>query len=239
MATQITLPHMGEGIESGDILAILVSAGDTISVDQDLVEIETDKATMPVPSPQAGKVVKILVAEGDTVTVGTAILELEPAETASAALKPTVQPPEPAPTPTPKRDKPKPAEVQPEPTPEPVEQVQEVAPLPVAAEAAPPRVVVSTDEPGDGYSSAAAGPAARRLARELGVDLRRVRPSGDGNRVTEDDLRQHASRHHPARPARYRRPWRNPTRKNVAHAANHRSQYARLLYDDSAVDQLR
>ena len=77
MATQITLPNLGENIESGDVLSILVSEGDTIKADQDVIEVETDKATMPIPSPQAGKVVKLLVAEGDTIKIGTAILEID------------------------------------------------------------------------------------------------------------------------------------------------------------------
>ena len=74
---QITLPSLGENIESGDILSILVSEGDTVSVEQDLLEIETDKATVPVPSPSAGKITKVLVKEGDTVAVGAAIFEIE------------------------------------------------------------------------------------------------------------------------------------------------------------------
>ena len=56
MATQIKLPNLGENIDSGDVLSILVSEGDTVDAEQDLIEIETDKATMPVPSPQAGKI---------------------------------------------------------------------------------------------------------------------------------------------------------------------------------------
>src|SRR6186713_2875971 len=77
MATQIKLPSLGENIESGDVLSILVSEGDVVTKDQDLLELETDKATMPVPSPQAGKITKVLVAEGDTVPVGGAIFEIE------------------------------------------------------------------------------------------------------------------------------------------------------------------
>src|ERR1041384_2565372 len=77
MSTQITLPSLGENIESGDVLSILVSEGDVVTKDQDLLELETDKATMPVPSPQAGKIVKVLVSEGDTVPVGGAIFEIE------------------------------------------------------------------------------------------------------------------------------------------------------------------
>ena len=176
MSTQIKLPNLGENIESGDVLSIFVSVGDTIEADQDIVEIETDKATMPVPSPEAGKIVKILVAEGDTINVGAAILEIDSVRTASAVVEPVV----------------------------------EAAPPPAAAEAASPETVETTlqdparldleelesapaestgDVPGDGHSSSAAGPAVRRLARELGVDLRRVRPSGDTGRITEQGLR--------------------------------------------------
>ncbi len=178
MSTQIKLPNLGENIESGDVLSIFVSVGDTIEADQDIVEIETDKATMPVPSPEAGKIVKILVAEGDTINVGAAILEIDSVGTASAVVEPVV----------------------------------EAAPPPAAAEAASPETVETTlqdparldleelasapaestgDVPGDGHSSSAAGPAVRRLARELGVDLRRVRPSGDTGRITEQGLRAH------------------------------------------------
>ena len=89
MATQIKLPHLGEKIESGDVLSILVAAGDTITVDQDLIEVETDKATMPIPSPQAGKVTKLLVSEGDTIEVGAPILEIEAEEGATNGKSPT------------------------------------------------------------------------------------------------------------------------------------------------------
>ncbi len=196
MSTQITLPNLGENIESGDVLSIMVAAGDTIAIEQDLIEIETDKATMPVPSPQAGKVLKVLVSEGDTLAVGAAILEIEqidsPAPTAAespppvapaavetppveAAAPPAAEaaPPTPPPVaaaPTPAKEEPKPAVA---------------APTPVQSDAPVGNV------PGDGHSSTAAGPAVRRLARELGVDLRRVRPSSSTGRITEDDVRAH------------------------------------------------
>ena len=80
MATQIKLPNLGENIESGDVLSILVSEGDIVKANQDLLEVETDKATMPIPSPQAGKITKILVSEGDTIEVGAPIMEIEAAE---------------------------------------------------------------------------------------------------------------------------------------------------------------
>lgn len=200
MSTQITLPNLGENIESGDVLSVLVSVGDTITADQDIVEIETDKATMPVPSPEAGKVVNILVSEGDTVAVGAPLLELDSSAAAAPAAESKSQPepePEPAPAPTPApaapqaaapAAKPAPAAATPPPPPEDdVPAVVESA-APVATAQQPPP---AADVPGDGHASAAAGPAVRRLARELGVDLRRVRPSSGSGRITEQDLRDH------------------------------------------------
>src|SRR6186997_3488211 len=87
MPTQIKLPNLGENIESGDVLTIFVSEGDVVKANQDLLEIETDKATMPVPAPQAGKITKILVGEGDTVEVGAPIMEIEAGEVAAATGK--------------------------------------------------------------------------------------------------------------------------------------------------------
>ncbi|MBA4104252.1 MAG: pyruvate dehydrogenase [Pirellula sp.] len=221
MSTQITLPSLGENIESGDVLSILVSEGDVVTKDQDLLELETDKATMPVPSPQAGKIVKVLVAEGDTVPVGGAIFEIEAdggSSNGAAAKK------EPAKAPEKKEEKPKAAPkkeniVEEEQLDEAVADEQEEpeeekpAKKPAAKSAAKiapapestPVVVEPDDAPakstkkskseaeaGDGQSSAAAGPAVRRLARELGVDLRRVRTTGD--RITEEDVRNHVRR---------------------------------------------
>src|SRR5262245_57240960 len=89
MPTQIKLPNLGENIESGDVLTIFVNEGDTVKADQDLLEVETDKATMPIPAPQAGKITKVLVKEGDTIEVGAPFMEIEAAagETASAGGK--------------------------------------------------------------------------------------------------------------------------------------------------------
>jgi len=192
MATQITLPNLGENIESGDVLSIYVSEGETIAIDQDLLEIETDKATMPVPSPEAGKVTKILVAEGDTLAVGAALLEIEAAETVAAAEPAS---PESSPAAVPPSDPPpqsKSATADVLPPPEAVTAAAAPSSPPATAPASvPPANRSDTDVPGDGHSATAAGPAVRRLARELGVELRRVRPSGDTGRITEDDVRNH------------------------------------------------
>ena len=255
MVTQIKLPSLGENIESGDVLSILVSEGDVVAKDQDLLELETDKATMPVPSPRAGKITKVLVSEGDTVPVGKAIFEIEsdgeygekpakkaapkdeqpsakakePVEAKKPAAKPAAkdaeskdefepeeeaaeddvedvadQQEEPAAKPAkPKPSAEKKSSKTPPPPPDPTPVVVEPdadadedkgADKPSGGKAkAVPKKKAATDEdqPGDGYSAAAAGPAVRRLARELGVELRRVRPSGDGGRITEEDVRNH------------------------------------------------
>ena len=239
MATKITLPSLGENIESGDVLSILVSEGDVVTKDQDLLELETDKATMPVPSPQAGKIVKVLVAEGDTVPVGGAIFEIEAEGGSSngAAKKEPAKSPEKSekkeekPKAAPKKEAKKPAKEEEDDSDENLveeeqldqavadqqEEPEESKPAKkpaakssskIAPAPEPTPVVVEPedkpaksskkskssdgDEPGDGQSSAAAGPAVRRLARELGVDLRRVRTSGD--RISEEDVRNHVRR---------------------------------------------
>ncbi|HMO83905.1 MAG TPA: 2-oxo acid dehydrogenase subunit E2, partial [Lacipirellulaceae bacterium] len=217
MATQIKLPALGENIDSAGVLAILVSEGDVVEKDQDLLEVETDKATMPIPSPQAGKIVKVLVAEGESVPGGGPVFEIDGANGAAKADAPAEKEPAAAKEEAPAK---KPAKATggaktppppPDPTPVVVEpddeaedaaddddgdetDVDEEPAAPPARKAKAPRTrrVDSDDKvPGDGRAVSAAGPAVRRLARELGVELRRVRPSGEGGRITEDDVRNY------------------------------------------------
>jgi pyruvate dehydrogenase E2 component (dihydrolipoamide acetyltransferase) len=227
MATQIKLPNLGENIESGDVLSILVAEGDTIKAEQDIIEVETDKATMPIPSPEGGKVTKVLVSEGDTIKIGAPIIELEASGNGAVAKeekpsakeapkekekpapkeeeKPAAKEEKPAPKKEPAKKAEKEEEIPPPPGDEEMaivdeeEEEAEAKPAadkasaktqekPAPAKAAPP--VTAEDVPGNGVSSAAAGPAVRRLARELGVDLRRVRPAS-GDRITEEDVRAH------------------------------------------------
>ena len=157
MSTEVKLPELGDGIESGDVLEIFVAVGDVISEGQDIVEMETDKATVPVPASVGGKVTKLLVSEGDTVAIGGAILEVE-ATAVSAPDAPEPDAPEPDAQPAP------PA------TPEPV------ATTPAPVEVQPTASVIP------------AGPAIRRFAREVGVDLSQVPGSGDDGRITREDV---------------------------------------------------
>jgi pyruvate dehydrogenase E2 component (dihydrolipoamide acetyltransferase) len=225
MPTQIKLPNLGENIESGDVLTVFVSEGDVVKAEQDLIEVETDKATMPIPSPQAGKITKILVSEGDTIEIGAPIVEIEAAdgEEKPAEKKSSPAKEEKAKTASQKAKAPESedsdeadedideerrleeidveAGEEDDEKAEPPAKRAKPAPKPAAAKksesAAPaktqPRKAArdesSGDVPGDGHASAAAGPAVRRLARQLNVDLRRVRPTGAGGRITTEDIR--------------------------------------------------
>src|SRR5215211_6579600 len=77
MATEIKLPNLGDGIDTGDVLELLVKEGDTIAKDQGIIELETGKATLQVPSSAAGKILKVHVAPGQTVPVGAVLLTLD------------------------------------------------------------------------------------------------------------------------------------------------------------------
>lgn len=179
---EVKLPALGEGVDSGDVLEVLVAVGDTIEKDQGIVELETDKATVVVPSDQAGVVTKINFGEGDTIEVGSAIIEIDPAaSSAPAAAAPVAEKPAPAPEPV--------AEV-PAPAPPPVETptpAAKTSPAPPAPKPAPAPTPVAAAPTAD-LSAVPAGPAIRRFAREVGVDLRSVTGSGKNGRITRDDV---------------------------------------------------
>ena len=140
MATEIVVPDLGEGIDSGDVLEVFVSEGEVIEKDHGIVELETDKATVTVPATVGGKVTRIAVEEGGAVAVGAVLVEIEPAAGKAAAPAPAepapaAAPEPPAPAPSPVAGTPEP--VAPAPTPEPPAPVA-ATPPPVAPAAAPP-----------------------------------------------------------------------------------------------------
>ncbi|GAA5508928.1 2-oxo acid dehydrogenase subunit E2 [Novipirellula caenicola] len=199
MATEVKLPELGDGIESGDVLEIFVSVGDVISKGQDIVEMETDKATVPVPASVGGKVTKILVSEGDSVAIGGVILEVEAEAAAPAAdpkpeapaepkaeSKPEAKPEAPAApaaaAPSPAPAAPAPATPAPAPPAAAAPPPPQAAPAPAQPAAAP---VATTTAPGQVIP---AGPAIRRFAREVGVDLSSVQGTGESGRITRDDV---------------------------------------------------
>lgn len=202
MAIEIKVPDLGEGVASGDVLEVFVQVGDVITKDQGVVELETDKATVSVPASAGGKVVEVLVKAGQTVAVGQALIKVEGAATATAPAAPKAAPaasaPAPAPAPAPAAAAP--AAVVPPAAPAPVAAPAPApAPAPVPVAAAPAAAAPSAPKPTPAVTAAAAapalplgdvaaGPAIRRFAREVGVDLSRVVGTGQGGRVTREDV---------------------------------------------------
>src|SRR5688500_17989655 len=193
MPTEVKLPNLGDGIDTGDVLEVLVKQGDIVAQDQGLIELETGKATVQVPSTAAGKVVQIHVKPGQSIPPGTLLVTLEgavadakpaPAKSAPNAAKPAPAPAAPQPQkPTPPNAEtpaapPKAAAPKPQPAPQPTPEPRTLNPEPSPAALPEP-----TQDGG-----VAAGPAVRRFAREVGVDLGRVTGSGPGGRITRDDV---------------------------------------------------
>jgi pyruvate dehydrogenase E2 component (dihydrolipoamide acetyltransferase) len=218
---EVKLPEIGEGIESGDVLEVLVQEGDVVKKGQGIVELETDKATIVVDSTHEGKITKIHVGEGDTVKIGQTILTVE----AAGAAKDE----KPAEAPRPEADaaaeedaeakeeeKAKPAKVEREEETKEAKKPQRAEePAPVAKKREAPREEkelakqrqhsaadrereerqregaaqgtqpLAAEATGDVVP---ASPAVRRFAREVGVDLAEVRGSGEGGRITREDV---------------------------------------------------
>ena len=182
---EVTIPELGDNVKGGDVLHVLVKVGDTITRDQGILELETDKATVEVPSPQAGTVKEVAVKDGDHVDVGQLVLVLEgsaaaaPSEGATAAPSPQVA------TPEDKAQKGEPMAPAPSTTP--------AAPRPAAAASAPSAAKgAGTGAVAPPRPNVPAAPSVRRLARELGLDIADVPGSGKGGRINEADVRAHA-----------------------------------------------
>jgi 2-oxoglutarate dehydrogenase E2 component (dihydrolipoamide succinyltransferase) len=166
MSVEVVIPQLGESITEAVIAVWLKSDGDLVREDEPICELETDKANTEMPSPASG-VLRVVQAQGATVHVGEVIARIEPAD-AAAAEKPkkrksarakTKEPARPAPAATP----------------------APAAPAPQAAAPAPSAGASAEESP-------RMGPAARRLARESGIDPATAVPTGAGNRVTKQDL---------------------------------------------------
>ncbi len=188
MAKEFKLPELGENVESGDIVDVLVAKGDIIEVDQNVLEIETDKAVIEVPSSVGGKITKINVKKGESVNVGDTILVVE--ETKESASKATTEEKKEE-TPS-KEEKAEEPEETPEEKEKPATKRQAVQ-APVEAPAKPESekpAVPAVPMPGRPPEKAApAAPSVRRLARELGVDVNNVSGTGDNGRISQEDVK--------------------------------------------------
>jgi pyruvate dehydrogenase E2 component (dihydrolipoamide acetyltransferase) len=207
MATEFKLPDLGENIASGDVVTVFVSEGDVVKPGQALLEVETDKAVIEVPCPPGGLVAKVLVKKGDTVKVGQPLVMLD--APGAAPAKPAAPPPKAVESAAPPAAAAKPAAA--------VSAPVAAAPIVTAApQAAPKAAAVAVEEPPAVAAVAAvepAGPAVRRLARELGVDLARVRGTGPAGRIVREDVIA-AVRHASAAPAGRPRPESTATERD-------------------------
>jgi len=213
---EVTLPELGEGVETGDVVEVLVSEGDTIEEEQPVVEVETEKASVEIPAPFGGKVREIKVKAGDTVKVGQALLAVEteekgeekegreeeasshkePQETEAAGEKEAE-----APSSEEKKKEPEEAAQQSEEAEEENGEGEEAGAEEPAREAESPgrertggEKAEEEKEEAGAKSVAPAGPSVRRLARELGIDVNEVSGSGPRGRISEQDVKAFARR---------------------------------------------
>ena len=177
MATEFTLPDLGENITSGDVVSVLVKAGDVVEPGQSVLEVETDKAVIEVPCPPGGVVQEVLVKKGETVNVGQALLSL-----GSSTSQPAEKSAEPVREQSVESSRPSAVVEQPVVEQPVVEQPVVEQPVAVATNGQ------ATDEALPSETVKPAGPAVRRLARELGVDLGSVSGSGPSGRIIREDV---------------------------------------------------
>lgn len=188
MIKEVTIPDIGENIEKGDVIEVLVKEGQMVEVDQPLIEFETDKAVVDIPSPVKGKIAKILVNKGDTIKVGQTIAHIETSagETEQAAKKS-----EPAKL---IKEETKAAKPVTQPLTETAKATEKPTPIKREVVKKEPILKDVEIEPVLIGSAAPASPTVRRLARELGADINKVSGSGPGGRISEDDVKAFVKR---------------------------------------------
>ncbi len=176
---EFLLPELGENITTATIIKILVAVGDTVEIDQSVLELETEKATIEVPSTVTGKVTEVLVNEGDVIPVGALVFKVsanvEAQVQVSAALQTTATVVQ---TPTITEEK--------------VETFTPVNNTPAEA----PKVILVENQPPILLNAAPAAPSVRRLAREIGVDVNQVKGSGPDGRILLDDVKAYSKALH-------------------------------------------
>ena len=172
---EVTLPDLGENIESADVVTVLVNPGDKVEKDQGIIEIETDKATVEVPSPASGEVVDVLIKPGTKAKVGETLIKLKILEDSQIT-----------------KVKEKITELKTD--------SQLRAATEVRVETTTPEVR-AVEISGQGYhqppitkGSAPAAPSVRRIAREIGIDINEVLGTGIGGRILMDDVKAYAKK---------------------------------------------
>ncbi|WP_304130784.1 dihydrolipoyllysine-residue acetyltransferase [Ignavibacterium album] len=177
------LPELGENIESADVVNVLVKVGDVIQKDQGIIEIETDKATIEVPSTVSGKVIEVLVKAGEKAKVGQTIIKVETGDVSETKIVETKE--------SEIIQEQKSEETKPEFIKQPTTEVKGELPKlhPMEFVEQPPIL----------KGAAPAAPSVRRIAREIGVDINKVPGTGPGGRITMDDVKAYSKKLHESR----------------------------------------
>ncbi len=181
MAKEFRFPDLGEGISEGELVRWLVKEGDSVKEDQEIAEVETDKALVTIPSPFSGKIEKLYFKTGEQIPVGKTFISFSEGSEAAPdkSKKETEEVPE-------SKEEKKPAEKADE---EPTEKSVKKE----STKESPTQPQESEKKSEASPSTPLATPYTRRIARELGVDLAQVSGSGPQGRITEEDIRKHAS----------------------------------------------
>ncbi len=193
MGKEFKLPDLGENIEAAEVVRVMVSEGDAVEADQTVLEMETEKAMFEVPCPFAGRVAKVHVKPGDRVPVGAVLLTVEEADSKGKETEEEPAPPKAEASTSPKAEAaPSKGEASASPKAEAAAPSKTEAPAPPKTEpAASPKQETPEPPAQETGAPTPAGPATRRLARELGVDLKKVSGSEPGGRVTAEDVQAH------------------------------------------------
>ena len=174
---EFRLPELGEGIESGQVIEVLVSPGDRVTLEQPLLEVETDKAAVEIPSPADGTIVDVLVSAGDTVEISQILVKIDGEAGGEETPEDAAPPAEEKAEESPAAEKPAAAKKPPE-----EEKKESSSPETASPDDIAPR----------GPLGVAAAPSVRRLARELGLELSSVSGTGPRGRILERDVKTHA-----------------------------------------------
>jgi pyruvate dehydrogenase E2 component (dihydrolipoamide acetyltransferase) len=174
MATEIKMPELGENVESGDIVDVKVPVGAVVREGQPLLEVEAEKSTVEVPSPSAGRITTVLVKKGDKVKTGQTLFVIEPGAAGSGPVAQSKQS-APAAALTAERVQAGPSQM--------------ASPPSESAKAPVPKGTDGFQSSPKSEAVVPAGPATRRLARELGIDLAKVHGTASGGRVTQEDVK--------------------------------------------------
>jgi pyruvate dehydrogenase E2 component (dihydrolipoamide acetyltransferase) len=194
MTTTVTIPELGEGVDSVDVVAVLIKVGERITVDQPLIEVETEKAAVEIPSTSAGTVTEIHVEAGQTLTQGAPVVTVDADEAAEPTSGADAEP---------SQDE--------SPSSEPVAEATTAVDSDVSdgggdQEQRPPSTTAPTSASGPEIQNSKfkiqnstprlipAAPTVRRFAREVGMDITQVKGSGPGGRISIDDVKLAVSR---------------------------------------------